>query len=103
MTIDSRLPNFRTLTPAQRLEHIAKAASLSDEEIALIARPGALNIERTGVLVGTIEMPMDVGLVGGATNLKFLSFRSHRRSPKCPSLLWNIAARRPFFASFCSH
>ena len=35
--------------------------------------------------------------------LKFLSFCSHRRSPKCPSLLWNIAARRPFFASFCSH
>ena len=29
--------------------------------------------------------------------LKFLSFRSHCRSPKCPSLLWNIAARRPFF------
>ena len=37
------------------------------------------------------------------SNLKFLSFRSHCRSPKCPSLLWNIAARRPFFALFCSH
>ena len=38
-----------------------------------------------------------------AAKLKFLSFRSHCRSPKCPSLLWNIAARRPFFALFCSH
>ena len=42
-----------------------------------------------------------VGTAGA--NLKFLSFRSNRRSPKCPSLLWNIAVRRLFFASFCSH
>ena len=64
MTIDSRLPNFRTLTPAQRLEHIAKVASLSDEEIALIARPGALNIERADGMIenviGTFELPFAI-------------------------------------------
>ena len=64
MTIDSRLPNFRTLTPARRLEHIATAASLSDEEIALIARPGALNIERADGMIenviGTFELPFAI-------------------------------------------
>ena len=64
MPIDSRLPNFRTLNPAQRLEHIAKAASLSDEEIALIARPGALNIERADGMIenviGTFELPFAI-------------------------------------------
>ena len=42
MAIDSRLPNFRALTPAQRWDYVAQACQLSDEERALIARPGAL-------------------------------------------------------------
>jgi hydroxymethylglutaryl-CoA reductase len=64
MAIDSRLPNFRTLTPAQRLDHIAKATSLTVEEVGLLARPGALNIERADGMIenviGTFELPFAI-------------------------------------------
>ncbi len=64
MTFDSRLPNFRTLTPAQRLAHIAKVASLNDSEIALLANPGALSIERADGMIenviGTFELPFAI-------------------------------------------
>ncbi|HVK33629.1 MAG TPA: 3-hydroxy-3-methylglutaryl-CoA reductase, partial [Burkholderiaceae bacterium] len=46
MVADSRIPNFRALTPAQRLAHIAQAAALTDDEVALLAQPGALGVER---------------------------------------------------------
>ena len=62
--VDSRLPNFRTLTPAQRFEHIAHVAELSDDERSLIARPGALSVERANGMVenviGTFELPFAV-------------------------------------------
>ncbi len=64
MPTDSRLPNFRTLTPAQRLEHIATVASLSLNEISLLAKPGALNIERADGMIenviGTFELPFAI-------------------------------------------
>ena len=64
MTTDSRLPNFRSLTPAQRLEHIVKSASLSAEQAALLAKPGALSIERADGMIenviGTFELPFAV-------------------------------------------
>ena len=64
MTTDSRLPNFRTLTPAQRLAHIVKAASLSADEAALLTQPGALNIERADGMIenviGTFELPFAI-------------------------------------------
>ena len=64
MVTDSRLPNFRSLTPSQRLEHLAKAASLSAGDIALIARPGALDIERADGMIenviGTFELPFAI-------------------------------------------
>ena len=64
MTTDSRLLNFRTLTPSQRLEHIAKAASLTPEEATLLARPGALNIERADGMIenviGAFELPFAI-------------------------------------------
>ena len=64
MAIDSRLPNFRTFTPAQRLEHIAQAASLTADEIALLKNPGALSIERADGMIenviGTFELPFAV-------------------------------------------
>lgn len=62
--VDSRLPNFRALTPAQRFEHIARIAELSDDERSLIARPGALSLERANGMVenviGTFELPFAV-------------------------------------------
>ena len=64
MTSDSRLPNFRTLTPAQRLAHIVHAASLSADEAALLTQPGALNIERADGMIenviGTFELPFAI-------------------------------------------
>ena len=65
MAADSRLPNFRALSPAQRLAHIVGAASLTAEEAALIRQPGALAIERADGMVenviGTFELPLGIG------------------------------------------
>lgn len=64
MAADSRIPNFRALTPAQRLAHIAQAASLTDDEVALLAQPGALSVDRANGMVenviGTFELPLGV-------------------------------------------
>jgi hydroxymethylglutaryl-CoA reductase len=62
--IDSRLPNFRSLTPAQRFEHVARIADLSETEFALMAQPGALSVERANGMIenviGTFELPFGV-------------------------------------------
>ena len=64
MVADSRIPNFRALTPAQRLGHIARAASLTDDKVALLAKPGALGLERANGMVenviGTFELPLGI-------------------------------------------
>ncbi|MFT3821610.1 MAG: hydroxymethylglutaryl-CoA reductase, degradative [Rubrivivax sp.] len=64
MTQDSRLPNFRALTPAQRLQHLARACGLTADEVELAARPGALGIERADGMIenvfGTFELPFAV-------------------------------------------
>lgn len=61
---DSRLPNFRALTPAQRLAAIAQAASLTPEEQQLLAQPGALGLDRADGMIenviGAFELPMGV-------------------------------------------
>ena len=65
MAIDSRLPNFRSMTPAQRFEHVAGVAGLTAEEIALVTQPGALSVERANGMVenviGTFELPFGIG------------------------------------------
>jgi hydroxymethylglutaryl-CoA reductase len=65
MVTDSRLPNFRALTPAQRLEHVVLAAGLSADEAALVSNPGALSTERANGMVenviGTFELPLGIG------------------------------------------
>jgi len=64
MVADSRIPNFRALAPAQRLEHLARAASLAADETALLQAPGALGVERANGMVenviGTFELPLGV-------------------------------------------
>ncbi|MGN4189337.1 hydroxymethylglutaryl-CoA reductase, degradative [Burkholderia gladioli] len=64
MPIDSALPDFRSLTPAERLASIAAAAGLDDAQHALLAKPGALPIEvANGMIenvIGTFELPLAV-------------------------------------------
>ncbi len=64
MVADSRLPDFRALSPAQRLQHVADAAGLAPQEALLLAQPGALGpgladgmIEN---VIGTFELPFGV-------------------------------------------
>jgi hydroxymethylglutaryl-CoA reductase len=63
--LDSRLPNFRALTPAQRFEHVARITNLSEEEIGFVTKPGALSVERANGMVenviGTFELPFSIG------------------------------------------
>lgn len=64
MTYDSRLPNFRALSPSARLQLIASTASLSKEHVQLIAQPGALSIERANAMIenviGKFELPFAI-------------------------------------------
>lgn len=61
---DSRLPNFRALTPAQRLAAIAQAAALTPDEQQLLAQPGALGLDRADGMIenviGAFELPLGV-------------------------------------------
>ncbi|WP_259249249.1 hydroxymethylglutaryl-CoA reductase, degradative [Achromobacter sp. JUb104] len=64
MVADSRLPNFRALTPAQRLSAIAQAAALTPDEQQLLAQPGALGLDRADGMIenviGAFELPLGV-------------------------------------------
>ncbi|AUA60004.1 hydroxymethylglutaryl-CoA reductase, degradative [Achromobacter spanius] len=64
MVADSRLPNFRALTPAQRLAAIAQAATLTPDEQQLLAQPGALGLDRADGMIenviGAFELPLGV-------------------------------------------
>ncbi|MCZ8256141.1 MAG: 3-hydroxy-3-methylglutaryl-CoA reductase, partial [Polaromonas sp.] len=64
MTVDSRLPNFRALSPAERAAHVGRAAGLNEADLALLAQPGALSVDRANGMiekvVGTFELPFGV-------------------------------------------
>ncbi|WP_423761439.1 hydroxymethylglutaryl-CoA reductase, degradative [Burkholderia sp. NLJ2] len=64
MPIDSALPNFRSLTPEQRLSHLSHTVGLDDAEHALLAKPGALPLDTANGMIenviGTFELPMAV-------------------------------------------
>lgn len=64
MRIDSALPNFRALTPAQRLDHIARVAELDDAQREALSRPGALPLETANGMIenviGTFELPLAI-------------------------------------------
>ncbi|KFJ13413.1 hydroxymethylglutaryl-CoA reductase, degradative [Delftia acidovorans] len=64
MVADSRLPNFRALTPAQRLDFLTDACGLSDAERALLAAPGALPLALADGMIenvfGSFELPLGV-------------------------------------------
>ncbi|MGB6104906.1 hydroxymethylglutaryl-CoA reductase, degradative [Diaphorobacter nitroreducens] len=62
--IDSRLPQFRSLTPQQRLQHIVAAAGLNADEAALLDNSGALDRQLADGMIenviGTFELPLAV-------------------------------------------
>ena len=61
MVSDSRLPNFRTMTPAQRLDHLVEVAGLDEQDKALLSNSGMLPMEiANGMIenvVGKFELP----------------------------------------------
>lgn len=64
MQIDSTLPNFRALSPAQRLAHVSRAVAFDEVQYAQLAKPGALPLETANGMIenviGTFELPMAV-------------------------------------------
>jgi hydroxymethylglutaryl-CoA reductase len=62
--IDSRLPNFRTLDPSQRINEIAAKAGLSAEERALLSEAGALPLGTANGMIenviGKFELPFAI-------------------------------------------
>ncbi|WP_085702951.1 hydroxymethylglutaryl-CoA reductase, degradative [Pseudomonas sp. B15(2017)] len=64
MPIDSRLPNFRSLSPDQRLEYLQQLLGLSAEDSDLLRGTGALPLEiADGMIenvIGTFELPYAV-------------------------------------------
>ncbi len=64
MSIDSRLPNFRALTPDARLDHIASAVGLSAADKEKLSSVGALPLETADGMIenviGKFELPFAV-------------------------------------------
>lgn len=64
MTIDSRLPNFRSLTPEARLQEIVSRANLSADDLALLNNPAALPLKLANGMIenviGTFQLPLGV-------------------------------------------
>jgi len=64
MTLDSRLPNFRSLAPAQRLRVLAEAGFVPATDADLLAKPGALSMAAADGMIenviGTFELPLAV-------------------------------------------
>ena len=64
MAADSRLPNFRALTPAQRWDFLVQACGLTEDDRALMTQPGALPTALADGMIenvfGTFELPMGV-------------------------------------------
>lgn len=62
--MDSRLANFRSISPEARLARLVQAARLSDADARLLSSPGALSVERANGMVenviGTFELPLGI-------------------------------------------
>ncbi|HET8596259.1 MAG TPA: hydroxymethylglutaryl-CoA reductase, degradative [Castellaniella sp.] len=62
--MDSQIPDFRSFTPAQRLEAVALKAGLDAEDVRRVAQAGALSLETADGMIenviGTFELPYAV-------------------------------------------
>ncbi|HWK70115.1 MAG TPA: hydroxymethylglutaryl-CoA reductase, degradative [Burkholderiaceae bacterium] len=61
MSLDSRLPDFRSLSPAERLQHIAEKTQLNTDEIRLLSEAGGLPLATADGMIenviGKFELP----------------------------------------------
>ncbi|WKN20551.1 hydroxymethylglutaryl-CoA reductase, degradative [Azotobacter vinelandii] len=64
MSLDSRLPNFRNLSPKERLDHVGNLLDLTSDDVRLLAESGALPLEiADGMIenvIGKFELPYAV-------------------------------------------
>ncbi len=64
MSLDSRLPDFRNLSPAARLDHIGRLLDLGGDDLRLLAEAGALPMDiANGMIenvIGKFELPYAV-------------------------------------------
>jgi len=64
MTLDSRLPNMRSMTPQERLTRVADACGLDASDRQLLAQAGALPLDvADGMIenvIGTFELPLGI-------------------------------------------
>jgi hydroxymethylglutaryl-CoA reductase len=64
LAVNSRLENFRNLTPAQRLDMVARTVSLDDAARQAIGSPEALSLDRANGMienvVGTFQLPLGI-------------------------------------------
>ncbi|MEX2628616.1 MAG: hydroxymethylglutaryl-CoA reductase, degradative [Tistlia sp.] len=67
--LDSRIENYRNLTPAERLERLAERVGLSEAERALLADPDALGLERANGMIENVVAGFALPL-GIATNFR---------------------------------
>ncbi|WP_312200442.1 hydroxymethylglutaryl-CoA reductase, degradative [Anaerospora hongkongensis] len=60
----SEFKGFYKLSPQQRLEEVAKFSSLSEEEVSLLAKTGALSIEAADHMIENVfsVMPLPMGI-----------------------------------------
>jgi len=62
--VNSRIENYRSMTPAERLAALAKAVSLSADDVRAIGEPDSLPIERANGMienvVGKFELPFGI-------------------------------------------
>lgn len=67
--INSRLEGYRNMTPAQRLDALARTVGMTEADRACLGEPGALLLDRANGMienvVGTFELPMGI-----ATNFR---------------------------------
>ena len=66
MNKTSRIPGFYKLSPAERLKKVQEFAELTDEEVALLQKEGALSIETADRMVenviGTYQIPIGIAV-----------------------------------------
>lgn len=90
--INSRLEGLRNLSPAERLDRVVQAASLSNDERQVFGRGGLpLTLANCMIenVIGTFELP-----IGIATNFTLKERSRHPRRVRSQNDCWRSAAEK---------